>query len=94
MSSTGFPPRWASSTTTDSAACMSAQRSSVAWSVSATPFMSERMSKGFLRSALLAGSKISPSVANPSPVVGRAADVAVDRVLARRRRGKRSPGTT
>ena len=73
---------------------MSAQRSSVAWSVSATPFMSERMSKGFLRSALLAGSKISPSVVNPSPWCGASRTSRSTGSWLGAGRGKRSPGTT
>jgi hypothetical protein len=60
----GWPPRCASSATTDSASCMSAQRSEVTWSASATPRSTERMSNGFLRSPFVASAQISPSVVN------------------------------
>ena len=96
ITSTGWPPRCASSTTADSASAISVQRSRVGWSASTTPRSSERMSKGFFRSGLLAGSKISPSVLNsvPGPACG---DVEMSRSAGSAvgaGRGKRSPGAT
>ena len=59
---TGCPPRWASCTTTVSASAMPAHRSSTGWSWSVTARMTVRMSKGFLRSGLVATEKMSPTV--------------------------------
>jgi hypothetical protein len=59
---TGWPPRWASKTTAVSASAMPAHRSSVGWSASATARMTVRMSKGFFRSGLVSGEKMSPTV--------------------------------
>ena len=65
MRHTGMPPRWASCTTAVSASAMPAQRSSGSWSWSLTARMSVRMSNGFLRSGLVSGLKMSPTVVKP-----------------------------
>ena len=54
-------------TTAVSASAMPAQRSSVGRSWSATARMTVRMSKAFLRSALVSAEKISPTVVKSLP---------------------------
>ncbi len=61
---TGYPPRWASTTTDVSASAIAAHRSSIAWSLSTTDAMTARMSNGFLRSLFVSSAKISPTVVN------------------------------
>ena len=77
-----MPPRCTSCTTAVSASAMPAQRSSTAWSWSASARITVRMSNAFLRSGLVSGEKISPTVVKSLSAhgvrVGR--DVAVDRV--------------
>ena len=58
---------WASETTAVSASAMPAQRSSVAWSWSATARIRVRMSNGFLRSGFVADEKMSPTVVKSLP---------------------------
>ena len=94
ISTTGCPPRCASSASTEAALAVSAHRSSGGWSASITPVSSERMSKGFLRSGLIAGSKISPSAANSGPSCGEEEMSRSSGSLVGDGRGKRSPGAT
>ena len=68
---TEWPPTRASITTAVSASAMPAQRSTRSASWSQTAAMTERMSKGFLRSGLWVAEKISPTVAKPSPACGK-----------------------
>ena len=75
---------------------MPAQRSSVAWSWSATARITVRMSNAFLRSGLLAGEKISPTVVKS--LSGASCGYGVmsrsDGSVVAARRGPASPGTT
>ena len=93
---TGQPPRWASHTTAVSASRMAAHRSIVRWSWSTTDAITVRMSKGFLRSGLLATENTSPTVAKSEPSIrcGKSrTSRSVGSVVAARR-GNRSPGAT
>ena len=83
---TGWPPTWASWTTAVSASAMPAQRSSTAWSWSATARITVRMSKAFLRSGFDSAEKISPTVREVAALdrVGVRRDVAVGGIRGRR----------
>ena len=61
---TGWPPRWASSTTEVSASAIPAHRSRTGWSWSVTARITVRMSNAFLRSGLASAEKTSPTVVN------------------------------
>ena len=64
---TGIPPTRASKTTAVSASAMPAHRSRMPWSWSATARIRVRMSNAFLRSALVAGEKMSPTEVKSLP---------------------------
>jgi hypothetical protein len=93
---TGHPPTCASITTAVSASAMPAQRSSVVWSWSATARITVRMSNAFLRSGLLAGEKISPTVwkSLSGALWGYGVMSRSYGSLVGARRGPASPGTT
>ena len=79
-----------------SASRMPAQRSSGAWSASATARITERMSNGFLRPGFVSSAKISPTVSR-SESGASCGDVPTSRSIGSvvsARRGKRSPGAT
>ena len=75
---------------------MPAQRSSVAWSASASARITVRMSKAFLRSGLLVREKISPTVVKSLSGVLCGYDVTSRSAgsVVGARRGPASPGTT
>ena len=92
-----MPPMWASHTIAVSAPRHCPQRSSGVESVSATARITERMSNGFLRSALCSAEKMSPIVAMSLPAAamwGAGRTSRSDGSVVARRRGQRSPGTT
>ncbi|OPZ52705.1 MAG: hypothetical protein BWY91_02213 [bacterium ADurb.BinA028] len=94
---TGMPPTATSQTMEFSPSCQCFHRSNGSQSVSDTARMTERMSKGCLRSGLVAKSKTSATVVNRVPGTCSWADSRTSRStgsLVRPRRGKRSPGTT
>jgi len=87
----GWPPRKASQTTPISASSMPYQRSRGSRSWSMTAAITRRMSKGFLRPALPASEKVSPTTSKPSPwAPSRTSRSTGPRVS--RRRGNGSPG--
>ena len=94
---TGMPPTCASHTIAVSAPRHWLQRSSGSESASATARITERMSNGFLRSALWVAEKTSPTVAMSEPAIGVCGAVRTSRSIGSvvaRRRGHASPGTT
>ena len=94
---TGIPPTVVSHTIDVSPSRRSFQRSSGSASVSDTERITERMSKGCLRSGLSSWENTSPTVLNGLPTSSACSDDRTSRSMASpvgRRRGNRSPGTT
>ena len=93
----GIPPMCASHTMAFSPSRQRAQRSNGSWSVSVTARITDRMSKGFLRSPLSSAEKTSPTRSKSDPGTGLCGEAHTSRSggsLVGARRGPASPGVT